>query len=394
MDSGKDARAEEAGPGGNRPISIAYLGDPNSVHVRRWAADFDRRGHRVTLLVPGGLDVLPGLPPTIAVERFTPHTAWRMRRLGLIATRRSIREAVARVKPDILHVHHLTVNGFRAWMSGFHPYVVTVWGDDVLIDVKRSLRARLLARLTLRSADLVTGISRHVVDGGIAAGARVNRTRVIHFGVDVDLFSPGPEPEALRERLGLSGKRVIFSPRIIEPVYRHDVAIDAFARLPQDTALVMTRYAADPATLDQVERLIAERGIADRVRLVPAIPHSEMPDYYRLAEVVVSVPESDAGPVTLVEALAVGRPVVSSDLPPVREWLADLDPECLVPVGDVAATVAALQAVLARGPERRAELTAHGRAAVLERADQRRTMAVMEEEYRQLAATRLVESAR
>jgi glycosyltransferase involved in cell wall biosynthesis len=317
-----------------------------------------------------------------------------MRRLGMLATRRSIREAVARVRPDILHVHHLTVNGLRAWMSGFHPYVVTVWGDDVLIDVKRSKRARWFARLTLRSADLVTGISRHVVDAAVEAGARPALTRVIHFGVDVDRFSPGQDPVELRRRLGLSGKRVLFSPRIIQPLYRHDVVIDALARLPADVALVMSRHVPDPATLAEVERRIADRSLSERVVLVPSIRHSEMPDYYRLADAVVSVPESDAGPVTLVEALAVGRPVVSSDLPPVREWLAALDPECLVPVGDVAATAAAIGAVLARGPERRAELAALGRAAVLERADQRRTMAVMEEEYRKLAATRLLQSRR
>jgi glycosyltransferase involved in cell wall biosynthesis len=197
---------------------------------------------------------------------------------------------------------------------------------------------------------------------------------VIHFGVDVDLFAPGPEPgasqgvAALRDRLGLAGKRVLFSPRIIEPIYRHEVVIAALAQLPDDVALVMSKYAPDPATLAAVERQIAELGLTDRVRLVPPIPHSEMPDYYRLAEAVVSVPESDAGPVTLVEALGVGRPVVSSDLPPVREWLAELDPECLVPVGDVAATVSALRTVLAR------------------------TMDVMDEEYRKLAARRLLQS--
>lgn len=248
-----------------------------------------------------------------------------------------------------------------------------------------------------------------MVNGAVAAGAHPERTRVIHFGVDVDLFAPGPDAPgpgqaaagqaatgqaaaALRERLGFGGKRVLFSPRIIEPIYRHEVVIEALAQLPGDVVLIMSKYAPDPATLAAVERQIAERGLTDRVRLVPPIPHSEMPDYYRLAEAVVSVPESDAGPVTLVEALGVGRPVVSSDLPPVREWLAELDPECLVPVGDVAATVAALRTVLARSPEQRAEFGARGRAAVLDRADQRRTMDVMDGEYRALAARRLLQS--
>jgi glycosyltransferase involved in cell wall biosynthesis len=344
----------EPSPGSGRPITVAYLGDPNSVHVRRFATEFDRRGYAVTLLVPEGREVEPGLPERVAIERFEPHTAARVRQLGLLTTRRSIRRTLARVRPDILHVHHLTVNGFRAWMSGHHPYVVTVWGTDVLVEVGRSRRARLLGWLALRSADLVTGISRYVVDAAVAAGARRARTRVIHFGVDVDRFAPGSDPAELRERLGIEGRRVVFSPRLIDPIYRQDVVVEAMARLPADVTLVLTGYAANPVELARIETLIDDRGLRDRVRLVPSIPHAEMADYYRLADVVVSVPMSDSGPVTLVEALAVGRPVVSSDLPPVREWLADLDPECLVPVGDVAATAAALANVLGRTARRRA----------------------------------------
>jgi glycosyltransferase involved in cell wall biosynthesis len=376
-----------------RRIAIAFLGDPNSVHVRRWAGYFAARGHRITLLAPESQVISPGIPAEIAVDRFVPHTARRMRRLGMLAAWRSVREALDRVRPDVLHVHHLTVNGFRAWSSGFHPYVVTVWGNDVLIDPRRSRRAWLLARISLRSADLVTGISRHVLEAAIAAGAKPGLCHRIHFGVDVDRFAPGPDPSELRARLGLAGKRVLFSPRIIEPIYRHEVVIEALAQLPGDVSLVMSGYLADPAERTVVERHIAERGLAARVRIISSIPYAEMPDYYRLADAVISVPESDAGPVTLVEALAVGRPVVSSDLPPVREWLADLDPACLVPVGDVAATVAAVESVLSRGPQERGRFAESGRAAVRERADERSTMAEMERLYLELAAGRLIESA-
>jgi glycosyltransferase involved in cell wall biosynthesis len=111
-----------------------------------------------------------------------------------------------------------------------------------------------------------------------------------------------------------------------------------------------------------------------------------MPDFYRLADVVVSVPESDAGPITLVEALAVGRSTVCSDLPPVREWLDDLDPSAVVPVGDAGATAAAVERMLARGPAEQADFARRGRRAVEERADQNRCMAQMEAFYRQLAA--------
>ena len=371
-----------------RALSISILGDANSVHVRRWAEYFAGRGHRVTLLVPRGQAVEPGCSAGIATERYVPNTGWSIGQFGLIASALSVRRAVARIRPDILQVHYLTVNGLRAWASGFHPCVVTVWGNDVLIDPRRSLRARALARLSLRSADLVTGLSRHVVDAAVEFGARPARTRVIHFGVDVDLFSPGPDPTQLRESLGLVGRRVLFSPRIIEPIYRHEVVVDALARLPEDVALVMTRYAATASEIDAVERRAEERGVRDRVIFVPPIPPDRMPDYYRLSEAVVSVPESDAGPVTLVEALAVGRPIVCSDLPPAREWLAELDPACLVPIGDSAATAAAIGAVLGRNAEERSAAAERGRTAVLERADQAHTMAEVERLYRELAAGR------
>jgi glycosyltransferase involved in cell wall biosynthesis len=373
-------------PASDRPLSIAFIADPNSVHVRRWVDQFARRGNKITLLVPRDQTVRLDYPPEVSIERYRPHTDWRPSQVGLIGTGLSVRRIVKRIQPDIVHVHHLTVNGFRAWMSGFHPYVITVWGNDVLIDPRRSLRSRVLARLVLRSADLVTGISRHVVDAAIESGAHRERTRVVHFGIDVDRFSPGPEPAGLRERLGLVGRRVIFSPRLIERLYRHDVIVDALARLPEDVSLLMTKYAATPSEVDAVERRVADLGLAARVVFVPGIPHSEMPDYYRLADVVVSVPESDAGPVTLVEALGVGRPVVCSDLPPVREWMASLDPESLVPVGDVEATAVAIGRALSRDPEERRDIAERGRAEVAKRADERQTMAEMDRLYRELAA--------
>ena len=377
-----------------RPIHLAFIADPNSVHVRRWVGHFLARGYRVTLLAPRNQTITLDYPPEVSVERYRPQTDWRPSVLGLIGTGLSARNAIRRVRPDIVHVQHLTVNGLRAWTSRFHPYVITVWGNDVLIDPRRSRKSRVLARLALGSADLVTGISRHVVNAAIEFGAKPGRTRVLHHGIDVERFSPGPAPADLRARLDLDGRRVLFSPRLIEPLYRHDVVVDALATLPDDVCLVMTRYAATESEVAAMERRIAELGLGSRVRIVPGIPYDEMPAYYRLADVVVSVPESDAGPVTLVEALGVERPVVCSDLPPVREWLADLDPGALVPVGDVAATAAAISRALSMSPETRREIAARGRAEVVKRADERQTMAEMDRLYRQLAGPRLLRSRR
>ena len=59
------------------------------------------------------------------------------------------------------------------------------------------------------------------------------------------------------------------------------------------------------------------------------VPVERMPDVYRAADVVVSIPSSDSSPRSVWEALACGRPVVVSDLPWAREELAHGRPSAL-----------------------------------------------------------------
>jgi glycosyltransferase involved in cell wall biosynthesis len=372
-----------SGEGSERPLVIAVLGDPNSVHVRRWIARL-AHDHQVTMLVMEGQTVEGDFPAGVNVASYTSYDRHPPLIRGVVEARRSLRHVLGRLQPDILHAHYLTVYGWHARLAGFHPFAVTVWGSDVLITARVELNARLYARLTLASADLVMGDSAELVQASIDLGARAGRTHLVQFGVDTDRFAPGPDPGPLRERLGLVGRRVIFSPRTIAPLYRQTIAVAALAELAPDVVLLMSRHLAQANEIAAVERTAAELRIGDRVIIVPAIDHREMPDYYRLADAVLSIPISDGTPVTLLETLATGRPVVATDLPSVREWLADLDPEAMVPVDDAARAAAALKRLLASAPERLAETGRRGRALVEARADERTSLAATVDLYRDM----------
>lgn len=383
------ARPSPAAPSpADRPLRLAFFGDPNSIHVRRWAGWFAERGHATWLLEPEGLEIGPGLPARLSVERFRPYYAGWFRPVGYLAERRSLARAVARLAPDVVHGHYLTEYGWHAWMSGFHPYGITVWGSDVTISLRRSRRTALYGRVALGAADLVTGDSASLVEDVIRAGAPRDRTHLVQFGVDTRRFAPGPDPEALRARLGLAGKRVLFSPRLIRPLYRHGVAVEALASLPDDYVLLMGRYQVDETELAAVLGRAEALGVAGRVVVVPSIDHAEMPDFYRLAAAVLTIPTTDATPVTLLEALACERPVVATDLPSVREWLGDLDPASLVPVDDVRATGEAIARIAARPVTEQAAIGRRGREIVEERAGQDANMSAVEAIYRDLAGRR------
>jgi glycosyltransferase involved in cell wall biosynthesis len=172
----------------------------------------------------------------------------------------------------------------------------------------------------------------------------------------------------------------------MRPLYRHGVVVEALATLPDDVVALMSSYLAEPSELEAVRRRAADLGVADRLVVVPSIGHAEMPDYYRLADVVVSVPSSDSTPITLFEALACGRLVVAADLPALREVLAVLDPELLMPVDDPVATAAAIARVLEMSPDRRQAVADRGERLVGQVADRERNLSRVEDLYRGLAS--------
>lgn len=366
-----------------RPMRLAYLGDPNSVHVRRWMGYFVERGHEVTLLEGFGTEVAPGLDARIRVERFRAGRS-RIPGLGTRRTRHSLRTALARVGADLLHAHFVRRYGWQAAAAEFHPLVVSGWGSDVLVRRLRTLRVRWRDRRALRRADLVTVTNAFMRDAIVANGARRGRVALVQHGVDTARFHPGPSDAGVLHRHGLTGNRIVLSHRAIRPLYRHEVVLAAFAVATEGATLVMSALDAEPASLEGVRRQAKDLGIENRVQILDRIDPEELPDLYRAAAVVISVPESDSFSVTLQEAMASGTPLVVGDLPPTRAVLARVSPAALVPIGDVEATAIALRRALQAGPDDRERIGAAMRAWAVREADYKANMSRMETLYRGL----------
>jgi glycosyltransferase involved in cell wall biosynthesis len=383
--SGRAPEAAEDASRRSRALTLAFIADPNSIHTRRWIGFFAERGHRVHLIVPNTAEVDEGLDPRIAVHVYSAWPRTHIRGLGSILTGLALRRIMRRIRPDVLHAHYLSWYGWSAWLSGFHPYVITVWGSDVFSGPRISAMHRRWARRTLSGAALVTAVSEDLARCAIELGARPELVRIIQFGFDPDVFSPSPPPRSLLAAYRLEGRRVVFSARGLTPLYRHEVAIEALARLPEDVVLLLVRWQAQPGYQARLDQLIRDRGLEGRVRWVPPIAHDAMADHYRLADVVASLPSTDAFSVTALEAMACGVPVVMAEVPSAHEGLDAVDPTAIVPGDDPVAVAGAILARLALTPTARAELAARLRRAAIERGDVNRNLGEMEDAYRALA---------
>jgi D-inositol-3-phosphate glycosyltransferase len=182
---------------------------------------------------------------------------------------------------------------------------------------------------------------RHLVDLYRAGPERV---LLIPPGVDAHRFSPA-DGEATKARLGLGGARVALFAGRLQPVKGPDLAISAVAEAVQLGGAVSERLTllvvggpSGPGGALEVGRLrelARSLGIAANVRFLPPVPHEEMADLYRAADVVVVPSRTESFGLAALEAQACGIPVVASDVGGLRTVVSDGRSGFLVSPGDV-----------------------------------------------------------
>jgi glycosyltransferase involved in cell wall biosynthesis len=379
------------GPGGPNPqrgLRLCYISNPNIIHTRRWVGWFARRGHTVCLLA----DVPPREPwLEVPVIDLSAHFSAPVIRFPVweIWLRRFIR----RWRPDVLHAHRVNSAGWLAAFSGFHPYVVTPWGSDVFIAAQRSWVARQLARYTLRHADHVTAGSQALHERAIKLSARHDCLSDIHFGVDMDIFTLKStitlQESNLQQSLSLpAGAPIVFSPRAIQPIYNLDIIVQAIPlvreRFP-DVCFLFNTYNPDPEYKISLDGLASELGVSASIRWIePTREPAEMARRYHSSAVVISVPGSDGSPLSVVEAMACGKLVICSDLPPLREFITSGENGWLVPVRQSAPLADAIIKVLGN-PIQAGEFGRKAHQLIAERANLQVEMQRMEGIYYRLA---------
>lgn len=368
-------------------MTLLYVGNLGSVHVRRWLRFFVDQGHEVHLLTPPA-DGIPA--PDVHVH------VWRSirTRLGpldyavntaLLAPRVLRFRALARqIQPDLVHAHYLNDAALIAALAGARPLVVTAWGSDVLINPRESPLLRLMLSIILRRADLVTCDAAHLKRALVALGADASKVALIYFGTDTTLFHPAKRDPALRAHLGINGAPTVISIRSLEPLYDVGTLIAAFravlARHPL-ARLVIGGTGSQEARLREAARSL---GIAHAVRFAGWIPEHELPRHLASCDVYVSTAVSDGGiAASTAEAMACALPVIVTDVGDNREWVEDGVHGFVVPAKDPVALASRIVALLEHGDERM-RLGRNGRALIEGRNNWATEMSRMAEHYRDL----------
>ena len=275
--------------------------------------------------------------------------------------RRYLEGLICRLKPDIIHLHGLTINTvplLLAALSSGYPVVVTLHGlnsldDRVPISKAEKRIEGILIEFLNREGIYISTVSngvRHSIVRNFNL-LEPNLIKVIPNGVDVQQFQNASSRTTLRTKYGIpEDARVILNVGSLTPRKNQ---MEILAALTQ----IIPRHMNDQLLLllvgDGPERRALEGYIEGRclkkwVRMMGYKEGQELVDIYRLADVFVLASTSEGFGLVMLEAMAAGTPVVAyGDLDAIQDLY---HPECmqLVPERGPHALAAALEKALMR----------------------------------------------
>lgn len=310
--------------------------------------------------------------------------AWRLRHLATV------------FQPDVVHAHGMSFRTECCVTARVKPLLVSAWGAlNFLLtpEVAGTSSTETVKRIVSACERLIVETPL-LVDSATDLVMRPPQMDVVPLGVDGTLFCPKVSSRAAAWRFALNipdDTAVILSPRGWDKVYNQDLVLEAFAaayhRFRRPVCLAFVALGRGPMALTYFQRCqtrAQELGIQHALRVFPVLPHTQMPDFYAVGDVIVNYPSTDAFPSTLVEAVACQRPIITSRLPSYRgtyieEFLTLVEPDNPLALAD-----AMLEAINQPAVDSQARL-ANARRAVLDQYSEELAVERLLQIYRELA---------
>jgi glycosyltransferase involved in cell wall biosynthesis len=278
---------------------------------------------------------------------------------------------------DILHTMWADETGLIAAWAGRRlgvPVVVSILGgelvgfDEIGYGLQRSAFSRWIVRQALKNADRVIIPSSYVQRLAVNHGVPEAKIVSLTLGVDASRFTPpavSPDPYRLVHVASLV------------PIKDQVTLLRAFALLDSRATLDILGEGSEHTKLEALAR---DLGISDRVHLLGAIAHPDLPTHYQQAAINLLSSRHETIAMTTLEAAACGVPTVSTNVGIVPDYPAL---GLSVPVGDAAALAQAIQS-LQDSPERQRTLSRSARETVERKLSIRATADQLRGLYREL----------
>ena len=365
-------------------MKLCFLGDVRSIHTKRWIEYFAENNevHLISLDYPDYdmAQISEDEFQTMGVKvHFVPQKWYFLPFAPLLFKR-----IVDVINPDILHAHYVTQYGFCGSLCGCHPFIVSAWGSDVLVDPKKSFFLKCAVKFALKSADAITCDGMNSRDEIISLADSSSKVVLINHGIDTEKFNPERYTKGYFEEIFGSEVKTVLYTRGFRHIYNAETLIRAIPmilhEIPQTRFIVCGKGYEE----EKIRRLADGLGVSDYIHYVGWIAHDELPPLYASSDVYVSTSLSDGGmAVGTLEAMSCGLVPVVTEGGDNRHWITDGENGFIIPAQkpDILAEKVIF---LLRDDENRKVFAKKNKNLIKERADYHTEMKKMDEIYSSL----------
>ena len=359
----------------NDCMRLLFIADGRSPIARNWIRYFAERGDEVILASTFECDVdfplkrltftpvaFSALKKNSPAPRSASSRALGLRTvirqflgpLTLPLSARKLRALIKETQPDLIHALRIPYEGMLAAFAlggaagavEARAFVVSIWGNDFTLHAPSNFLMKRATRKAMNAASALHADCQRDVRLAHQWGFDNAKPILVtpgNGGIRTDIFYP-PE-QTVKEP-------VIINPRGFRTYVRNDTFFKAIplvlAKRP-DARFICSSMAGETQAIEWIKNL----GIEHAIQLNPSIPHAQMAETFRSAQVVVSPSIHDGTPNTLLEGMACGCFPIAGDLESVREWITPNQNGLLVNSGDPHSIADAILLALAREDLRR-----------------------------------------
>ena len=233
-----------------------------------------------------------------------------------------LKKVIAGFKPDILHAHFATSYGLLGALSGFHPFILSVWGSDVFDFPKKSFLHKSILEYNLKKADKILSTS-HVM----AEETKIYTDKEIEvtpFGINIEQFKPEKVDRAALTPFS-ENDVIIGTIKLLEEKYGINYLIGAFSIISRKHPGLPLKLliVGDGSERNNLENLVKELKIDEKVYFAGMADYSKVPYFNNVLDVYAALSNYESFGVAIIEAQSCGKPVVVSNVGGLPEVVED-----------------------------------------------------------------------
>ena len=315
-------------------MKILLLSDTYSEHTEKWALGLAEQGIEIGLF-SFNKSSYPWFKNhkniTLLFEPKHKHNSNSLiGKLAYFTFLKTLKKSIAHFQPNIVHAHYATSYGLIGALSGFHPYVISAWGTDVMKFPQKNFLNRKILNYNLNRADIICATSNTIKD--YLFPITTKNIKVIPFGVDTNVFFK-KTVQSLFDKTSF----VIGCIKALESLYNVDVLIKSFSVLKLrhiDKSLKLLIIGVGSQE-NELKQLVKNLKLEDDVIFTGRIPFSEVSNYFNMIDVLANLSDYESFGVSVIEAMACEKPVIATNTGGLKEIIENQEFGSLVDIGNI-----------------------------------------------------------